>query len=99
MSAKSRLVKKLIILAIRMTKDSDPEYMTPDEIKAEDAITAFQKFLLDTVNERHTEYATFHNEAAQNFIMDELAELLDADEFTRDDAARISALFYFLLLG
>jgi hypothetical protein len=51
------------------------------------------------VNERHTEYATFHNEAAQNFIMDELAELLDVDEFTRDDAARISALFYFLLLG
>jgi hypothetical protein len=31
--------------------------------------------------------------------MDELAELLDSDEFDRMDAARISALFYFLLLA
>lgn len=67
--------------------------------KALDVIDAFQKYLLDSANERHAEYATFNNKVARDLIMDELAELLDSDEFDRVDAARISALFYFLLLA
>lgn len=72
---------------------------TEQEDKALDVIDAFQQYLLQSANEGHAEYATFNNKVARDLIMDELAELLDSDEFDRMDAARISALFYFLLLA
>lgn len=61
-------------------------------------ISDFQSYILSTANEKHADYETFNNESAQNVIVDELEELLDADNFSRMDAARISALFYYLLL-
>jgi hypothetical protein len=63
-----------------------------------DVIDAFQQYILSTTNAGHVDYASFNTESARSLIMDELAELLDFDDFSRMDAARISALFYFLLL-
>jgi hypothetical protein len=83
--------KKIIELAIEMT-DKTPE----DAIIQK--ITDFQNYILSTANEKHSDHAAFNNESARDVIMDELEELLDAENFSRMDAARISALFYYLLL-